>query len=138
MGESHDARQPWLLFKSAGEFRGVQRRLDDMSGQAVSRLLPQYETLVRNMRLRVNEWAREHRVRPWSRLLASRHRNHRHHDATVGTSAGSSVSSFVSRTPAKVARIDDDNGDLPAELLPVPSLRRSLTHAPIRSSQRTY
>ena len=133
--------RPWLLFRSPGEFRGVQARLDKMQGKDVSRLLPQYETLLHQMRLQVREWERESHRRPFSRLLPRASAKGKNHNSLVRHKGKGGLtpppSMTVPRTPLPKPIVDDERDDLPAELLSGPlSLRRSATHVPYSRHSR--
>jgi hypothetical protein len=134
---SGDGNRHGLLFRSAGDFRGAQRRLDDMDTPAIARLLPQYEALLRQMqmRLRMSEWDRKHHACPWSRLLPMpmpipSDRDHRDRDRNQGSGSVPSLSLAPLLPKANKAMLPEDDD----ELAPPPFLKRSLTHAPTRTS----
>lgn len=59
----------WLGFRSSADFHNAQQCVDEMTGAAVEKLLPQYEALVKQMRIRVYEQMRGRQSMPWSRLM---------------------------------------------------------------------
>ena len=77
-----------LLLRSAAELRTARRHLDEMSNLRIARLLPQYDALVREMRLRVNSWKKFHKA-PLSRL------------SNRGPTLADGNVALLSRTPSK-------------------------------------
>ena len=80
-----------LLLRSAAELRTARRHLDEMSNLRIARLLPQYDALVREMRLRVNTWKHYHKA-PLSRL------------SSRGPSLGDG-NALLSRTPSSKSSV---------------------------------